>query len=147
MAEVLMRSAQGAGEAESLPRLEPLMEQAENVCRAVHVKFEDYLKLFDKSVHEKIRESARRPGVTHVVCFECLDMWSSRLGKRDSMIVGTQQSFTIEKVLTTKFCRLGDLPSRFQYPVAYASVKDVAAPAAVEQVVKKSTKKPTKKKK
>lgn len=123
-AEVKMRSAQGAGEAESLPKLEPIVEQAENVCRAVHASFEDYLKLFDPSVHEAIRKSCGQAGVTHVVCFECLDMWSSMIGKRTSMIVGSKQSYTIDKVLKTRFFRLGDLPSRFQYPVCYAAVPE-----------------------
>lgn len=106
-----------------LPALEPVMEQVQSIAGpAKHVAFEDFLKLFDEGVHGKIRGSALGDGVTHVVCFQNIDMWSSQLGRRTSMIVGSKQTYTLEKILRDPSCHLGDVPSRFQYPVAYASV-------------------------
>lgn len=118
--------------------LPSLMEQAENVCIARHVSFEDYLRLFDEEVHGKIRGSALAEGVTHVVCFEVLDMWSSRAGQRQSLIVGSAQTFSLEKVLRTPYFRLGDVPSRFAYPVAYASVAELKQDLPAQGVVDKA---------
>ena len=109
-----------AQDLEALPETRPL---AQNVITARHVKLEDLLRLFDEEVHGKIRGAALQEGVTHVVCFENLDMWSSQLGARTALVVGSKQSFTLEKVLGTPYFRLGDVPSRFKYPVAYASVE------------------------
>lgn len=108
--------------AQDLPALDPLMEQAENAIKARHVSLDDYLKLFDPAVQGKIRGSALAEGVTHLVCFENIDMWSSMCGHRTSLAVGDKQTYTLEKVLKRAYARLGDVPSRFQYPVAYASV-------------------------
>lgn len=122
---------------QELPELAPVQEQAENVIRARHVSFEDYLRLFDESVHGKIRASALQPGITHVVCFEVLDLWSSNVGHRVSLVVGTKPegaeipSWTLDRVLGTPNFRLGDVPSRFQYPVAYADVQNLRKEAGV----------------
>jgi len=110
---------------EVLPELAAVTKQAENVCAATHVRFDDYLKLFDESVRAKIRGAALGDGVTHVVCLENLNAWSSQFGHRVSMIVGAKQSCTLNRVLKTPYFRLGGKPSQFCYPVAYA-----AAPAA-----------------
>lgn len=101
--------------------LKPVMPQAKNVITAKHVSLDDYLSLFDKSVHEKILATLEFDGATHVVCFENLDMWSSQFGHRTSIVVGSKQGQSLEKVLTTPYARIGEVPSRFQYPVAYAS--------------------------
>lgn len=131
--------------ASDLPELPGTVQQAENVVRVRHVSFEDFLKLFDEEVHGKIRASALQPGITHVVCFENLDMWSSNHGHRSSLVVGVKPagaeipSWTLERVLSTPHFRLGDVPSRFQYPVAYAEVSSLRAEAgaAAELDVKK----------
>jgi len=52
-------------------------------------------------------------------------MSSSNLGHRMSLAVGTEQTYTLEQVLGLPYVRLGDVPSRFLYPVAYASVEEV----------------------
>jgi len=93
---------------QDLPELPAVLEQAKGICVAKHVGFDDYLKLFDESLRGKICGSALGDGVTHVVCFENLDMWSSQLGHRTSMVVGTKQAYTLEKLLGTPFARLGD---------------------------------------
>jgi hypothetical protein len=108
--------------AADLPELPAAMEQEENVCKARHVAFDDYLQLFDESVRDLIRESAKADGVTHVVCMECLQMDSGHFGRRSSMIVGSKQTYSLKDILGTKYARIGDVPSRFQYPVAYAAV-------------------------
>lgn len=111
----------------------PVMTQADNVVIARHVSFEDFLTLFDEDVHGKIRGAALTPGVTHVVCLENLDFWSSRIGQRTALIVGEKQkgaeipTWTLKALLSTPYFRLGNVPSRFQYPVAYASVKELQA--------------------
>ena len=117
--------------AQDLPALEPVMMQADNACTARHVSFDDFLKLFDEEVHGKIRGAALGPGVTHVVCLENLDTWSSRYGHRVALTVGIKPegkdvpTWTLEDVLGTKYFRLGDVPSRFQYPVCYAGVESL----------------------
>ena len=63
--------------AQDLTALPVVMEQAKNVVTAKHVSLDDYLKLFDESVHDRIKASAKLEGATHLVCFENLDMWSS----------------------------------------------------------------------
>lgn len=108
--------------AADLPELGPVVKQADGVSRAHHVSLEDFLKLFDEEVHGKIRGAALADGATHVLCMENLDLWSSNLGHRTALIVGEKQTWTLQKALGTPYFRLGDVPSRFQYPVAYASV-------------------------
>lgn len=114
-------------DAMELEKLEPVMVQAKNACIARHISFDDMLSLFDEEVHGKIRGAALADGVTHVVCFENLDLWSSHGGDRTAMVVGTQQSYPLAKVLQTPYFRLGGVPSRFQYPVAYASIEPLRA--------------------
>lgn len=114
--------------ASELTALEDAMPQAANAVTARHVTLEDFLKLFDESIHGHIRSAALKPGMTHVVCLENLDMWSSQFGHRSALAVGHRPegaeipTWTIGDVLKTPYFRLGDVPSRFQYPVAYASV-------------------------
>lgn len=122
---------------EDLPALEPVMRQGRNVRSARHVSFPDFLRLFEEELHGKIRGAALRPGITHVVCFENLDMWSSQFGRRVALAVGERPAgaevptWKLSDVLAPHF-RLGDLPSQFQYPVAYASVDALRAEAPPE---------------
>lgn len=62
------------------------------------------------------------PGIadTGVVVFEYLDMNSSQYGNRTAMICGPQRSYTLEEACEG---RLGDVPSRFEYPVAFHRFK------------------------
>lgn len=116
-----------------LPEIDPEMEFLGGVSACRHVSFDDFLSLFDKKVHDKIREVAKQDGVTHVVCFENLDMWARHLGKRTAMIVGTKQSMTLKAVLQTPGFRLGPAPSRFEFPVAYARIAAVESPSDTSQ--------------
>lgn len=113
-----------------LPALDPVVVQAQNVVTARHVAFDDFLKLFDDDIHGPIRGLAIKEGVTHLICMENLDFCSSQLGKRTAMAAGnpTAQALgrqTLAELLGTAFLRLGDVPSRFQYPVAYTSTAEL----------------------
>jgi len=79
----------------------------------------EFLALFDESVRADIRRKGTGDGVEAVVCFENLDMWSSNLGHRTAMIVGPGCTYQLAQIETLPNFRLGDVPSRFQYPVAF----------------------------
>jgi hypothetical protein len=79
----------------------------------------EFLALFDTEVHEAIRRNAAKPGVEAVVCMENLDMCSSQFGARTAMIVGPGCTYQLSQIETLPNFRLGDVPSRFQYPTAY----------------------------
>lgn len=66
---------------------------------------------------DQVERSMDREGVTAVVIFENLDMSSSGLGNMAAVMVGPE--FTYKTVAEAAAGRLGDVPSRFQYPVAY----------------------------
>lgn len=80
---------------------------------------EQFLALFDPEVHETIRTKANQPGVEAVVCMEVLQMDSSCFGMRSALIVGPDCSYQLAQIETHPNFRLGDVPSRFQYPTAY----------------------------
>lgn len=80
-----------------------------------------FLDLFDESIHGQIkRQIATYPDCDALVCFENLDMCSSRFGDRTCMVVGPSNTTKLADLETR---RLGDLPSNFQYPVAIWRVK------------------------
>lgn len=79
----------------------------------------EFLALFDPEVHETIRERANREGVEAVVCMEVLQMDSSCFGMRSALIVGPGCTLQLAEIETHPNFRLGDVPSRFQYPTAY----------------------------
>lgn len=85
----------------------------------------DFLALFDQSVHDTIRTNRSKPGVEAVVCFEVLQMDSSSFGKRSALIMGPGCSYLLSEI--EKGCRLGDVPSRFQYPTAMWRVEKATA--------------------
>ncbi len=99
---------------------EALPRNHDPVCECRHVSFADFLRLFDADVQPRILEAAKQDGVTHVVCMDNLDMWSSAFGTRTALIVGSKQTFTLAQVLQTSHFKIGATPSRFQFPVAYA---------------------------
>jgi hypothetical protein len=86
------------------------------------VSQESFLALFDKEVHAKIVKNSRQTGVEAVVCLENLQMDSSQCGHRAALIVGPSCTFQV-KHLEDGF-RLGEVPSRFQYPVAIWRIKE-----------------------
>jgi hypothetical protein len=79
------------------------------------------IALFDPSVHDRLRELAKRETVSHLVVFEVLDLSSSQLGHRTAVAIGPGCTYT--QLYQIKNQRLGDVPSRFQYPVAAAATK------------------------
>ena len=83
--------------------------------------FLDYLNLFDKSVIGAIGDQLRRPGVSGAVCFEGLDLSMPNLGQRTSLIFGRDCTYKTAEEITAG--RLGDVPSRFQYP-QYIYIKE-----------------------
>lgn len=80
---------------------------------------EQFLDLFDPEVHEAIRANARKDGVEAVVLMENLDFCSSQFGHRTALIVGPSCTYQLSQIETLPNFRLGDVPSRFQYPTAY----------------------------
>lgn len=64
---------------------------------------------------EQVNRSMNREGVIAVVIFENLDLSATGFGK--AVMVGPE--FTYKTVAEAAAGRLGDVPSRFQYPVAY----------------------------
>ena len=85
------------------------------------ITFEKLIEMFPVSVRLKLRRHAHREGVTHLVVFENLQRDSSEFGKRAALNVGPGCTYTLDSILTQS-ARFGAVPSRFQYPVAYAPV-------------------------
>ena len=77
----------------------------------------EFLELFDESVRERILSAAARNQATHVVCFENVMLDSSQLGARSALCIGPQCTYKTLQEIEGK--RLGDVPSRFQYPRSY----------------------------
>lgn len=78
------------------------------------VSKEEFFGLFDPIVHERLEESAKLPGTAALVCFENLQMDSMSFGCRTAMAMGPGRSSGLEAIESG--ARLGDVPSRFQYP-------------------------------
>ena len=78
------------------------------------VSEQEFLALFDESVREKIKSSARTCKAEVVVCCEVLQMDSSQFGKRTVLCLGPHCTYPVSEI--EKGLRLGDVPSRFQYP-------------------------------
>ncbi len=77
----------------------------------------EFLALFDPALHEQIRRLTTRPGVEAVVCFENLDVGASEFGHRTALFMGPGCTYGLGEI--ENGCRLGDVPSRFQYPTAF----------------------------
>jgi hypothetical protein len=82
-----------------------------------------FLELFDPSVHDRLKAVAGRPDVEALVCCECLQLDSSFAGHRTAVALGPGCTYQVEEI--EKGFRLGDVPSRFQYPVALWRFKSV----------------------
>lgn len=70
---------------------------------------------FDEQIHREILDMVRQPHVIGLVMFENLAMDSPNLGARTAVMVGGEMFKT---VADCQGKRLGDVPSRFQYPLA-----------------------------
>lgn len=87
------------------------------VTQPKQVTREEFLALFQKELHSQINRHIDRRDVLGVVCFENIDMSSSDLGQRSALIYGAKCTCkTLDICLAG---RLGDVPSRFQYPKYY----------------------------
>jgi hypothetical protein len=91
------------------------------VTKIKDITLDALIGMFDPAVHEKLRAMAGREGVSHLVVFENLQMDSSNPGARTAIAVGP--GCTYHHVYQVKDQHLGDLPSRFQYPLAAAETK------------------------
>jgi len=89
-----------------------------------HINFEELLELFDEEVHDRLCEMLARDGVDALVIFENHALDSSHLGERTAMAVG--YGCTYKSVVDVENEHLGEVPSRFQYPVSYIEDTDVA---------------------
>ena len=106
----------------------PTIEQLRHPISGVLKKLTEteFLDLFDPSVHDAILASANRyKDCEAIVCFENLQMDSSCFGDRAALVVGPSNTYTLAKILEPG-ARLGDVPSRFQYPVAYVDYRKEA---------------------
>lgn len=78
---------------------------------------EEFLALFEKEVHPSINRIIDEADTHGIVCFENIDTSSRNLGDRTAVIYGPgRTSSHLEEILGR---HLGDVPSRFQYPVFY----------------------------
>jgi hypothetical protein len=75
--------------------------------------------LFSPHMQDELEEKWTADGVTGFVCFENLQMDSSEAGKRTAYAFGAGMTYDSAKQLVREVPRLGDAPSRFQYPVSY----------------------------
>lgn len=85
------------------------------------LKETEFLDLFDPSIHDKILASAARyPDCEGIVCFENQDLGIvCRRGlERKALVVGPSNTYTLSDCQKPG-ARLGDVPSRFQYPTFY----------------------------
>ena len=74
---------------------------------------EMYLDLFDVEVQPMILTQSTKPGAVALVCFQNHQLDSSQVGKRSSLVIGPSFTFNEGSIVNA---RLGDVPSRFQYP-------------------------------
>lgn len=76
----------------------------------------ELIELFDPTVRVALQAKLADPQVEHIVVYECLQMDSSSFGARTALVVGP--TWTYRTLAEAAAGRLGDVPSRFQYPVA-----------------------------
>src|ERR1017187_5514992 len=77
----------------------------------------EFFALFDSTVHEALQKATELPGTDALACMEVLQMDSSQCGHRTALAVGPGRTYQLSHLSTAGF-RLGDVPSRFAYPVA-----------------------------
>lgn len=83
----------------------------------------EFLDMFDPSVHDQILASAARyKDCEALVCFQKLDLSSSQRGQTTALVVGPSNTYKLSDIVKPE-ARLGDLPSRFQYPVAFVDYR------------------------
>jgi len=78
------------------------------------ITFDEVLKMFDESVHDRIRYHWDKPGTVGLVVFENMVFDSSAFGARSCLPVGEPWTYKTIKECEGKW--LNDLPSQRQYP-------------------------------
>lgn len=76
----------------------------------------DLLKLAAGLPAREILTLSDHPKTEGLVVYQCLQLDSSRAGETDVVAVGPQRTYSLEAAIAG---RLGDVPSRFKYPIAY----------------------------
>jgi len=87
------------------------------ITNPVEVTLEALINEFGIDQADVIKNSIDRTRATHVVMFENQLMGASEFGKRSILCVGEHCTYSLQEALKS---HLGDVPSRFQYPVKYA---------------------------
>lgn len=82
---------------------------------------EDLLGMFEPEIQAVVKERIKKRKPDAVVVMEVRQMDATAYGNRSVLLVGGQFTYTLSDVLQPGF-RLGDVPSRHEYPVAYALV-------------------------
>ena len=88
---------------------------------------EDFFKLMDESLHERMNEMLARPDVDGMMAYQIPDMWSSQFGRISAVIFGPGCS--IKTAFDAAAGHLGETPSQFAYPT-FVYVKGSEAIAA-----------------
>jgi hypothetical protein len=83
------------------------------------VTMDEFLTLFDETVHETIKQRFSIQNVTGIVCFEtqALELIAAGRARRTAVIVGPTCTFKSVDDCQGKW--LGDLPSERLYPSVY----------------------------
>ena len=89
------------------------------------ITLEDLFGLFDPEIHKQIQTLHDKPNALGLVVYENLQMDSSQFGARAVLVVGP--GFSTPSIEIASKNRLGDVPSRFQYPTKYV------APDSIEE--------------
>lgn len=76
-----------------------------------------FLELADAAMQHQIAALLNSPGVNGIMCYEVKQIDSSQFGRRSFMTFGPDR--TVKTLDEAMQHRLGDVPSRFAYPVAY----------------------------
>lgn len=76
--------------------------------------------LYTPEVQQEILKRVKETGATHLVLFEVLDLGSPNLGHCAILMIGPGMTYKSIKEVIGK--HLGDVPSRFMYPTAWAAI-------------------------
>src|SRR5262245_48952029 len=85
------------------------------------VPLDQLLAMADEDIRERLTSMLAQSHVSGLMCYEVLQMDSSQFGHRHFMIYGP--GCTYRTAADAANGRLGDVPSRFAYPVAYYEKK------------------------
>ena len=95
------------------------------------ISAQEFLEIFNPSVHAKIAARLREDKSVAVVCFQTADLSASRVL---SSALGVGPNNTFHTVADTEGRYIGDLPSQRQYAESWADAAEVAALADKTEV-------------